>query len=215
MVQYPYKIKEELVVFLRNEDIISISDRGVNTQIDTGTFSATSNYTVAVNPTLIKNVRTITVAGSPLTRYTDYSVNYDTGVISFRNPQTGAYVIQYDEGSTDRNFPDFPQADLKLSAFPRIAVDIIGGDIMDIDLGASTTRHDYNITIICYSAEVEEMETMVTDVIRAMLINKKTFYYIKYMKTDILGPILNSPDKQNKIVSRSIDFVGKFNYETV
>lgn len=215
MVQYPYKIKEELVVFLRNEDIISISDRGVNTQIDTGTFSATSNYTVAVNPTLIKNVRTITVAGSPLTRYTDYSVNYDTGVISFRNPQTGAYVIQYDEGSTDRIFPDFPQADLKLSAFPRIAVDIIGGDIMDIDLGASTTRHDYNITIICYSAEVEEMETMVTDVIRAMLINKKTFYYIKYMKTDILGPILNSPDKQNKIVSRSIDFVGKFNYETV
>jgi len=33
-------MKQELVVFLRNQDILTISERGVTTSQDTGTFAA-------------------------------------------------------------------------------------------------------------------------------------------------------------------------------
>ena len=87
-----WKIKEELVVFLRNQDLISISDRGVSTEQDTGTFTADSTHTLATNPLFVKNVRNVNVASADLTFGTDYTVNYDTGVITFTPAVTGAIM---------------------------------------------------------------------------------------------------------------------------
>ena len=218
MAQDIYEIKKELVVFLRNSDIISTTNRGVTTSTDTGTFAGANNHTLAVNPTLAKNVRSITVASSPLTRYADYTVNYATGVITFTSAQTGAYTIQYDQGSSDSIYPDFPQKNLKLSAFPRIAVEIIGGDINDVDLGATITHHTYNITIVCYAIQTEILdsdilEDLCSSVISNMLSNKKLFYYLKYVQPGPLGPVINFPPGQDKVLSRSVDFNTIFNYE--
>jgi len=215
MTQDIFAIKEELVVFLRNQDIISISDRGVTTSTDTGTFSADSTHTLATNPTLVKNVRDITVAASPLALGTDYSVNYDTGVITFVSPQTGAYTINYDQGSTDRIYPDFPQPYLKLSSFPRIAVDIPGGNMDELALGATTSRHSYNISVYCYSEGVTELEDMISDTQQAILDNKKNFYTLTLIHPKVLGPVLNTPSREDKILQRNIDLFADFNFETV
>ena len=210
-----FKIKQELVFFLRNQDIISTSGRGVTTTSDTGTFSGANTHTLGTSPTLMKNIRSITVDGSGLSYGSDWSVNRSTGVITFTSPVTGAYTISYDYGSTDRIFPDFPQAYLKLNQFPRIAVDIISGNVGEISIGASTTRHAYDVSITCYSTGVEQLEDMVTTTQTAVLNAKKDIYYLKLLTPTRLGPILNSPNKQNKVLQRNIDFLGDFNFETV
>ena len=132
-------IKQELVVLLRSADLISISDRGVSTETDTGTFSTDLTHLLGTSPTLVKNVRSVVVSASPLSFGTDYLVNYTTGLITFTSAQSGAYTIIYDQGSNDSIFPDFPQPHLKLSDFPRIAVDIIGSTSNEIVIGAAIT----------------------------------------------------------------------------
>lgn len=214
MAEDIFEIKKELVNFLRNSDIISVANRGVTTQTDTGTYSGNLSDTLDTNPTQLHNIRSIVVAGSTLKYGTDYTYVRSTGVITYTSAQTGAYTISYDTGTTDSIFPNFPQANLKLSAFPRIAVDIIGGNMNDIDLGATTTHHTYNITIVAYSTTVEELEDMISSILSNMLTNKKLFYYITYVKPDVLGPIINAPGKGDKVVSRSIDFKTLFNYQT-
>lgn len=215
MTQDLFQIKQELVVFLRNKDIISTSNRGVTTSQDTGSYSNDSTDTLDTNPTLVKNVRNIAVGGTDLVFGTEYSVNYDTGVITYVSAQTGNYVIDYDQGNTDSIYPDFPQPYLKLNQFPRIAVDIIGGNMSEISLGATTSQHSYNITIVGYSATTEELEDLIKDVQSNVLSNKKNFYYLSLIHPTTLGPILNSPNKEDKVMQRNIDFLADFNFETV
>ncbi len=139
-----WDIKQEVVVFIRNQDIVSISDRGVTTSQDTGTFTAANSHTLATNPTLVKNVRNVDIGGSDLDFGVDYTVSYVTGVISFTTPQTGAYTIDYDQGSTDRIFPDFPQKYLKLNQFPRVAAEIIDAQTKELALGGGSTMTNFH-----------------------------------------------------------------------
>ena len=208
-----WDIKQELVVFLRNQDIISISDRGVTTSQDTGTFSADSSHTLATNPTLVKNVRNVEVASTDLVFGTDYTVNYTTGVIRFTSPQTGAYVIDYDQGSTDRICPDFPQPYLNISDFPRIAIDVIAGTTSEYALNADGTLSMYSASIVVYDADQSDVEEMIASVRTAILDNKKNLYYSTFITPTNLGPILVSPFGQNKIVQRNQDFKIDFIFE--
>jgi len=208
-----YDIKEELVVFLRNLDILSISDRGVTTSQDTGSFSADSNHTLATNPTLVKNVRDITVASIPLAFGSDYTVNYVTGVISFTSPQTGAYTINYDQGTSDKIYPDFPQSYLKLSSFPRIAVDIISGLTSEYVLGAGSNLSEYGVTIVAYDRDQSDVETMVSDIRGAIQNNKKNFYNFPFITPTALGPIMSSPFGEQKVFQRNQDCMIKFVHE--
>lgn len=209
-----YGLKEEIVIFLRNQDIISISDRGVTTQTDTGTYAADVTDTLDTSPTLVKNVRSIIVGGTTLTFGTDYSVNYETGVITYTGAQTGAYTISYDTGSTDRIFPDYPQPSTKLSKFPRIAVEIISAVTSQADVGATMTLHEYNFEVVCYSANSEELEDMVSAVTNKLIAYNKSFYYSSFVRPAGLGPILNSPGKGDKILQRNLDFRSELNYKT-
>jgi len=208
-----YDIKEELVVFLRNQDIISISDRGVTTSQDTGTFIADSNHTLVVNPTLIKNVRNITIGGSAIALGTDYTVNYTTGIISFTVAQTGAYVINYDQGGSDRIYPDFPQPYLKLNQFPRIAVDIISGNTSEFELGAGANWSEYAVSVVAYDKDQSDTEGLVASVRSKLMDNKKTFYYSTFITPTAMGPLIVSPFGQNRIFQRNQDFNIRFIYE--
>jgi len=208
------QLKEELVVFLRNQDIISTSDRGVTTSQDTGTFSSDVSHTLGTNPTLVKNVRSVVVGGSGLSFGTDYTVNYDTGVISFTVAQTGAYTIDYDQGSTDSIYPDFPQKHLKLNQFPRIAIDIITSSSNEVGIGASITESDYTFSAICYDKDQADVEGLVSDVKTAIMANKKNLYYAKFATPTSVGPLLISEFGQNKIFQRNQDFDVRFVFDT-
>lgn len=207
------EIKQELVVYLRNSDVISISDRGVTTSQDTGTFSGALTHTLATNPTLVKNVRTVSVDGSEITFVTDYTVNYSTGVISFTSAQNGDYIIDYDQGSTDRIYPDYPQPHLKISSFPRIAVDIISANSNEFGIGADITESEYTVSVIAYDKDHSSVENMISSVKSGIMDNKKNFYYSSFITPTNVGPILVSEFGQNKLLQRNQDFQVRFSFD--
>lgn len=206
-------IKQELTVFLRNQDLISTTTRGVTTSQDTGTFSGAANHTLAINPTLVKNVRDVTVGGLPLGFGDDYSVDYSTGVISFNSSQTGAYVINYDQGNTDRIFPDFPQPTTKLLHYPRIAMDIISGNTNEYALGADGNISEYIVQINAYDRSISNVENMISDIREKIMENKKNFYNFKFITPSGMGPIISNPLGEQKVLQRNQDFLIRFVYE--
>ena len=209
-----WSIKQELCVFLRNQDILSTSIRGVTTQQDTGTFSDNSSHTLATSPTQVKNVRNVEVASADLNFGSDYTVDYSTGVISFTPNVTGDYVIDYDTGTTDRIFPDFPQADLKLNAFPRIGFDIISGKTEENSLGAQSNMSRYLISIVSYDKDQDNVEQIISNIRTAIQDNKKNFYYSPFITPVSLGPLLPSEFGNNKVFQRNQDCEILFVYET-
>lgn len=208
-------IKQELVVLLRNADLISISDRGVTTQTDSGTFTAALTHTLGTSPTLCKNVRSVVVGGSTRVFGDDYTVNYTTGLITFTVAQTGAYTISYDTGNTDRIYPDFPQPHLKVSQFPRIAVDIIGSSSNEFGIGAEVTQSEYTISVVCYDKDQTDVEDLVSGVKSLIMSNKKNLYYSAFITPTNVGPLLVSEFGDNKILQRNQDFDVRFSFDGI
>lgn len=197
------QLKQELTYFLRNSDVLTTTQRGVTTQQDTGTFSAANSHTLAVS--LSKNIRSVVVASVTLLAGRDYSFNVLTGVINFTSPQTGAYVIDYDTGSSDRIWWDYPQPNLTLDNFPRISVDIILGTSKEIALGGTTTQSTYDVQISCYDKEQIEVEEIISRVHAAIRGYKKDFYYIPFLTPTSTGPLLVSEWGEGKVVQRNQD----------
>jgi len=208
-----FDIKKELLIFLRNSDIISTTNRGVTTSTDTGTFATAGTHTLATNPTLVKNVRSVTVAGSLLTNFNEYTVDYTTGVITFITDQTGTYSIVYDQAATDHVWPDYPQPYLKLKDFPRVGFDIVSGSSNEFGIGANTTQSEYLLSITCYDKDESDVEEMIATVRSKLLDNKKNFHFIPFLSVTTMGPLLITPFGQNKIMQRNQDLMIKFIFE--
>jgi len=209
-----WNIKSELVVYLRNKNIISKADRGVTTA--TEEFNGDGNITqFQLANTNAKNVRNITVDDVSKTFGTDYTVDYVNAQVNFTTaPGSGTdnVDIEYDYGN-DRIFPDYPQPYLKLNNFPRIAVDIISGTTIEFGIGATPTQSEYLISIVCYDKDQNDVEAMIGNVRSNLLDDKKNFYYIPFVTITSMGPLLITPFGQNKIFQRNQDIMGRFIFE--
>lgn len=205
-------IKDELTVFLRNQDVLSISTRGVTTS--TELFSGDGlALTVTLSHTTLKNVRSVSVNSSPLAFGRDYSVNYATAVITFAiAPGAGVDNISvvYDWGTTDRVYPDFPQPYLKKSQFPRVGFDIISGSIQEMELGAGSNMTTYRMQVNAYDIDKDNVEVLLNSIKQKIQSNKKLFYYMPFITPISIGPLLVSPFGDDKIFQRSIDLEIKF-----
>lgn len=198
-------VKQELINFLRNQDVLTITVRGVTTSTDTGTFSSADTHTLGTNPTLVKNIRSVT-RGTLLVYGQDYTVNFVTGVISFTSTQNGSYTIIYDQGSTDKIFPDFPRDDLTINDYPRIAIDVINATSDAFGIGGSQFISNFTVTIVVYDDDQDDIESYI-DAIRTDFVNNPaTFYYFNFIKPTGVGPMISSPDRSNEIMQRNIDF---------
>lgn len=198
-------IKTELLNFLRNADVLTITQRGVTTSTDTGTFDADETHTLGTNPTLVKNVRSVT-RGTLLVYGQDYTVNFVTGVISFTTAQTGSYTIIYDQGSTDSIYPDFPRDGLAISDYPRIAVDFSGIPTDAFGIGGTDLISSPRIVIVIYADNVEDIDGYTQTIKDAMKTNTKLFYYFRYTKLIFIGPIIESPERSAEILHRNMDY---------
>lgn len=210
-------IKQEQIVSLRNADILTITQRGVTTATDTGTFDSDSTHLIAVSNG--KNVRSITVGGSPLTFGTDYTVDYDyddSGTIkikiSFTSAQTGAYSIPYDYG-TDKIYPDFPRDDLGIDSYPRIAFDIMTVSTDAFGIGGSQFISNITFTVVVYADDTGEIDGYVQAIKDHYITSAKLFYYVNFVKPTITGPMISSPDRSSEIMQRNTDFMAMFQEE--
>jgi hypothetical protein len=213
-------MKEELVQFLRNQDIFSTTTRNVATQTDTGTLTGATS--LLINKSNVKNIRSITVATILLVYGKDFSLDldYDIGAgvinakLTFTAAQTGAYSITYDYG-TDRIFGDFPKPALGLQHFPRIAVDFIGISTKEMGIGAYSNNTDISMSIYVYAAKTGDIDAYMDKVRRSIITNKKNFFYFSFITLATVGPTLLFADGQQKIFQRNIDIVSVDNIEEV
>ena len=198
-------IKTELINSIRSADILTISQRGVTTSTDTGTFAGDSTYTLATNPTLVKNIRSVT-RGTLLDYGTDYTLNFVTGVISFTVAQTGSYTIIYDQGSGDSIHPDFPRDDLSISSYPRIAVDFSGIPTDAFGIGGTDLISSPRIAIVIYANNVNNIDAYTQSIKDYMKTNAKSFFYLRYIKLTFIGPIIESPGRSAEVMHRNMDY---------
>jgi len=214
-----FDVKEELVQFLRNQDVLTITERGVTTGTDTGTFSSTSTH--LINNAQIKNIRSIVVASVTLTLGTDYT--YDTDFddagtkktqITFTSPQTGAFTITFDSG-TDKIFPDFPKDSLSVNSYPRIAVDLISMTSDDLGFGnqqvASST--DIFFTVVVYATKTKKVNQTLDLVRTAFVTNQTNFFNLSIITPTDTGPLINDNTTKNEIIHANMDFVSQLNVE--
>jgi hypothetical protein len=211
----PNNIKQELVVFLRNQDVLTISQRGVSTTTHTETLSVAGSATIT--RTNVKNIRSITVDASPLSFGTDYTVDYGDGtencVVTFVANQTGDLIISYDYG-TDKIWPDFPRDDLSISSYPRIAVDILNVPSDAFGIGGAKFISDINFTVVVYANNSENIDTYINSIRSAFIDNAKDFFYLDFIKPTLMGPTISDPNRKEEIMHRNQDFSSKFNVET-
>lgn len=206
-------IKQEQVVFLRNQNIFTIAQRGVTTASATGTLSGTDTITIA--RTNVKNIRSITVGAVAKYLGTDYTVNYNHAsgcVITFGSNQTGAYDVSHDYGS-DKIYPDFPRDDLTVSSYPRIAVDILNASIDAFGIGGDKFISNVAFTVVVYADSTDEIDGYIQTIKDAYITNAKNFYYLKFVKPTGIGPTISSPDRKDEIMQKNIDLLGMFNVD--
>lgn len=208
------KIKQEQVVFLRNQDIFTITQRGVTTANATGTLSGTK--VITISRTNVKNVRTITVAAVSKSVGTDYTVNYNHAngcVITFGSNQTGDYIVSHDYGN-DKIYPDFPRDDLTIGSYPRIAVDILNVSIGAFGVGGDRFISNIAFTIVIYCVDSDDLDGYIQTIKDLYVTNAKNFYYLKFIKPTLIGPTINSADKKDEIMQKNIDFLGMFEVDS-
>lgn len=214
-----FNVRKELVEFLRNSDILTITERGVTTESDTGTFASDSSH--LINDATVKNIRSISVAGAPLSLGLDYTTDMnfdDSGTkkckFTFVVPQTGAFVISYDTGS-DKIYPDFPRDDLHISSYPRIAVDTQDSTSDAFGIGGNDYITDMGVTVIGYAKTTQKIDDIITKTRTAIITNNQNFFYLRFIKPVGKGPIISDPEGKNEIFSRNVDFLSKFNVENI
>ncbi len=205
-------IKQEQIVFLRNQNILTTTQRGVTTANATGTLSGTS--TITISTAGVKNIRSITVAAVSKSFGTDYTVAYgiSSTVITFVAAQTGDYVVSHDYG-TDSIYPDFPRDDLTINSYPRIAMDILTINTDAFGIGGSDFISNINFTVVVYADGPDEIDGYVQAIKDAIRGNAKLFYYVNFVKPTITGPLISSPDRSDEIMQRNTDFQVMFQEE--
>lgn len=205
-------IKQELANFLRNQDILTTTQRGVTTQEDSGTFDSDSTHTLETNPTTAKNIRSVT-RGTLLVYGEDYTVNFATGVITFTVAQTGSFTIIYDTGP-DSIYPDYPRDDLSIDSYPRIAIDILNAPSDAFGIGGNEFISDISFTVVVYADDSDNLDLHIDAIKDAFVSNAKSFFYLPFIKRTLIGPTIDSPDRSNEIMQKNVDYLAQFSVES-
>lgn len=215
------KIEEELIVFFRNQDLITTTERNVTTITDT--FNGDGNTkTFTLTQKTAKNVRVVSVGGVTKTRYVDYIVDYkDTDanaypIVTFASaPGVGVsnVSVQYDYGS-DKIFNDWPRVDLKIDSYPRIVVCVPDIRTEPLGLGGVATISDLLCDMQVFAVSVNKVEDIITKARDAITSNQRSFYYFKFITPVATTPMMKEPLRLDKIVTRRQTFMLHFVWES-
>jgi hypothetical protein len=206
------KIRNEVVNYLRNKDLIPVGTRGVTTGSDTGTFTSASTYTLS--HTNAKNIRSIVVGATTLKYGRDYTFT-SAGVITFTAAQSGAYTISYDYGNSDRIFPDWPRDMTSISQFPRIAVLWTDATTQPGGFG-SVDVSDIDMSVVVFGTTTIEVETIINSIRSNVRTDKSNFWYLgAWTQIISTGPYVMETFGvgHDKLIHQNIDIRGRIRYE--
>lgn len=206
-----FELKKELINFFRNQDIISTTTRGVTTTTETFSGNASDTEFDLANSN-VKNVRLIQISSVTQSYGTDYTIDFDgsnPGRITFSTaPPTGSnnISIQYDYGNSDRIYPDFPRADLKIGSYPRIALEIQSMSSENFGIGGTNSVSNLLIEIVSFDVTIQDLEDKVSSIRDAIINNQKSFYNFNFIHPINSGPLLKSVDRNDEILQRNTQF---------
>lgn len=209
------QILQEVVVSLRNADILTATERNVTTEVYSGSINST---TLGLARTDIKNIRHITINSVTLTPHTEYAVEYDgeganVNVITFATSQSGTYNIAADYG-TDHIHVDYAQNHLAIDSFPRIGTGII-------DIGSepggwgNVNKNRVDLSIIAYAPSKKKVRNMIKSIRTWCVQNQNALTQLKLIKPVLQGPMGpgDFPKVKDKIFQQSFDLRSTLNYE--
>lgn len=212
-------IDDELLYFMRN-NITDPEGRGSG-----GTYSTTATAgqtTFTISTAKIKNIKTVTVAGSSKDYGTDYSVSITTTnatVTLTTGANNGdAVVITYHYGNT-WIYNDMPRTDITLGSFPRIAITDVNAAMREVALNATLTQMSMLKSITVCALSKKSLNDIITEVKNDMLANKKNFYNFNLIVPVGMGPVLpfntviTDRGKEIETMQQNMDFEIPFVWE--
>ena len=219
------QIRDELCQFLRLSDVLSTAVRGVT--------RTTSTYTVGVGGEAahtftgnipVRDFKSLTVDAAAKYYLRDYTMNWNTGVLTWNSALTNGQVVVYqiDWSASDKIFPDFPRDDLTLGlSFPRVGLELVSISTVPLGLGGANHISDLMFTIQVVApankdtsvssgygglSDLEETMRLIRAVIRA---SAKSFYTFQWIYPLGLGPLFKGLP-YNKTISQGADYRIRF-----
>lgn len=212
------RLKEELVVFLRNSDTLSTTERGVTTTSET--FSGTgAPQTLTLTNNVVRNIRSVTVTGTPYTVYTQYTPSYGTTTTTISGTFTSGtnnITVSYDysSGTNERIFPDYPEIVYLADSCPRIGFDIEMSKTEMIGIGAPNYLTDSVATIKIYSKNRKSIDGYIYTLRNAIKTYQKSFYTFPIVYPSTVSPPMTIDYLNKKVFMSSIDLMMKLNFES-
>lgn len=207
-----FDVLNEVVVSLRNEDVLTTTQRDVNRVTQTGTLS--SDVEIVIDRSNVKNVKSVVVDSNSIT---DYEVDYDSNdecVITLSSALSGDYTVIYDYG-TDKVFVGYPRSDLTINSFPRVAVEYI--DIQSEAGGfGNVNRNKHDLSIVVYSTNKAQIRNIINLVRVWCIENQNALKQLRLIKPVMTGPIVIAGEftkYKDKIMKQNFDFAGLLSYE--
>jgi hypothetical protein len=208
----------ELLNELRNEDILSIAERGVTTTTDS--FDAAGGAEVfTLTESGVKNVRSVVHEGTTLSFGTDYTFNYTLGNIvsvsvSKELTLNDEVDIAYDYGTTDGVYSDWSRPDLTLSSYPRLSFNYVTLDTEVIAVGGVQSFNP-RIQFRIMDFGVENTQNKMNTLRSYLKTKQQGLYYSNILR--IVGgtpcDLVRDEGKGNKIYQMNIDVINELNIE--
>lgn len=204
-------LKEELIVFFRN----SLTDPNARGTAGSDVFTAggaSGNFTLSQLG--VKNISSVTVGGTAQVVYVDYTPDYkNTATASYPTvtltalPASGASVqINYRYGET-WIYPDWPRTDLGLNTYPRVSADITSKRTEPFGIGGEAVKSDILLSITAFADKSSTVDSILSEAGSAVIHNIKNFYNFKGIFPSSMGPEFKEPERNEKIVMRTADFI--------
>ena len=212
------KVKEELVVFLRNSDILTITQRGVTT-VAAETFTGTgASQVLTLAKGTVRNIRSLN-DGTARTAYNDYTPSYGvattiTGTFASAGANNISVSYDYSTGTVEKIWPDYPFVETAIDSLPRIGLDIISDRTMPIGLGKPNWLSDSLISVKVYDKNTKLIDSYISTIREKILANQILFYYFPVISVKSMGPMLPIEVAKKKCFEKSIDLEGRFRFES-
>ena len=222
--------KTEFVVFLRNSDILSTTQRGVTTS--SSTFTATAAQTVfTLSNAVTRNVRNVMVDYVDKTDFVDYSVDYNvlSSTVTFTTgiTENSSVIVMYDHSSglAEKIFPDYPEIEYLPNSVPRMGMGVIGPRTKPISIGNTNWLSDAIIRIKVYDKNLKNIDNFITTIRNKVKAAQRSFFHFPLVTISNIGPPLlhdfankgkfaGNAQLAGKVYEKAIDLVCKFNFES-
>lgn len=218
-------IKTEFLVFLRNSDVFTTTQRGVTTISETITATA-GQLSWNVNKTTVRNIRKVRIGGTPKAVYTDYTPVYTSGAsstITLTSALTGGEAIstQYDysSGTAEKIWSDYPIVAYLVNDVPRIGFDFLGHRTKLIGIGDTNWISDAIVTVKVYDKNLKNIDSYLTSLRSVIKTAQKSFYHFPLVYITNTGPPLlhdihADAKLAGKVFEKSMDIMLRFSFES-